>query len=1133
MSPPARGGRAALAAVSVALAALTLPALATSGQTAFAQQPSPSPSGSSTGVAPTPGPTGPAIKLLNPSTGYEPGLDPTGEDPPKISDKHDGVDQTYPLAAWTAGVPGGALVEASLRYEGENEIVIGQLAQAGSSNVWEMPWDVPDGLPTGAATIHVGLYQATPQGIVEVAFDDVEVEMRHKAGGTTSTDRVADDTVELTWPVQGSPLGFYKPRSGAWRAVIEGKASLATTRVQTFYSTSDPGAAPRFTSCGTTTAASFTATPGDPQSRIFRLACALGANDLPSDISALAAVAIGSDAGSSVPETQEAADVHLVTPYLQSPDEMSITMSPWVRGLPNACLAVALTVVDHLGKPVQGANVDLHASGPDDQLVFGAVPPGNAQQPPDRGGHEQQTSANCVGAVGGQHGFHRRPGASDLKHRESTAGSVLGRFVFQLYSKTAGTTDVVAWIDDEEIEAEGQLRPPDSDALEEGEPSAEGRLQWYGATPALSLDRPGATGGPGECLDYILKVRSADAPVQQVNVDLHAASELDGVRFCTPEGAPPLRAPTGGSHSAVDEGQSQDTGTTPATTTTIHAETETDASGNLHFGLTAPAPGDATITAWMDGEPRADNDVMDGADPRVTGTASWADCASGAHASFVNPSAYGPGTPGPGTGTNVSTTLDTDRAFHIVVRTDCPSFAPTIEIQLATGSTFRALGNATNIPGTDTYEFTWTPVPGDGSHRLRAHVVGAPADEDQTVTVNAQDATGGDPTEQADEAVELTQPANGSSVGFVQGATELRGIASAGAEGVELFYSKVAAKDTPVGADWIACGYRALDGSGTAVQPWTASCALKGSDQPAQVTAVAALTADCGIGQDGCDASSTAPTRQLPTFKKDSGDAHRVYGFEALPLVTISPAENEAKVGECIPFDLDIADATSQPMPGENVDVHLTGPTEGATFCRPPTSSDWHAPAEGGHSIAPGRDDQSAHESPGADTYHVEGVTDAQGRFTFGVTSDGAGAAQITAWLDRVDDDVPGDGETADTALMHWLEETKCTVTGTAGRDKLKGTTGDDHLCGLGGNDVLKGRGGNDLLVGGPGKDSLTGGPGDDFLFGGKGRDRLHGGSGVDRCSGGAQSDRLVRCESSRRPHARRAQPDRSFAPYG
>jgi uncharacterized repeat protein (TIGR01451 family) len=86
-----------------------------------------------------------------------------------------------------------------------------------------------------------------------------------------------------------------------------------------------------------------------------------------------------------------------------------------------------------------------------------------------------------------------------------------------------------------------------------------------------------------------------------------------------------------------------------------------------------------------------------------------------------------------------------------------------------------------------------------------------------------------------------------------------------------------------------------------------------------------------------------------------------------------------------------------------------------------------------------------------------------------------------------------------------------CTVTGTAGNDRLKGTPGDDVICGLGGNDRISGRGGNDKLKGNSGNDRLRGQGGRDRLRGGSGRDRLAGGGGRDRLAGGGGRDRCNR----------------------
>jgi parallel beta-helix repeat protein len=78
-----------------------------------------------------------------------------------------------------------------------------------------------------------------------------------------------------------------------------------------------------------------------------------------------------------------------------------------------------------------------------------------------------------------------------------------------------------------------------------------------------------------------------------------------------------------------------------------------------------------------------------------------------------------------------------------------------------------------------------------------------------------------------------------------------------------------------------------------------------------------------------------------------------------------------------------------------------------------------------------------------------------------------------------------------------------CTVTGTAGNDRLRGTSGDDVICGLGGDDVLDGRGGNDEVYGDDGNDTVIGKGGNDKLVGGAGTDLLLPGAGDDTADGG------------------------------
>jgi hypothetical protein len=84
-----------------------------------------------------------------------------------------------------------------------------------------------------------------------------------------------------------------------------------------------------------------------------------------------------------------------------------------------------------------------------------------------------------------------------------------------------------------------------------------------------------------------------------------------------------------------------------------------------------------------------------------------------------------------------------------------------------------------------------------------------------------------------------------------------------------------------------------------------------------------------------------------------------------------------------------------------------------------------------------------------------------------------------------------------------------CTITGTAGDDRLTGTAGDDVICALGGKDLILAGGGDDVLFGDAGDDRLEGGGGADTAYGGDGTDRLLGGDGEDVLAGGPGTDRL------------------------
>jgi Ca2+-binding RTX toxin-like protein len=109
-------------------------------------------------------------------------------------------------------------------------------------------------------------------------------------------------------------------------------------------------------------------------------------------------------------------------------------------------------------------------------------------------------------------------------------------------------------------------------------------------------------------------------------------------------------------------------------------------------------------------------------------------------------------------------------------------------------------------------------------------------------------------------------------------------------------------------------------------------------------------------------------------------------------------------------------------------------------------------------------------------------------------------------------------------------KRTRCTIVGTAKRDRIVGTKKRDVICGLGGNDRILGRGGNDLILAGKGGDRASGGNGRDRIYGNSGRDRLYGNKGRDRLYGGGGNDRLNTASNRRRGDYVSGGPGRDWA---
>ncbi len=1095
--------------------------------------------------SPTPD-TGPAIKLLNPSQAYDPNLalpprPPGSADPPSISDKFDGFDRLYHVVAVTRNAPANSVVEAYFQPTGLNELTVGTLTQvAGSTDTWEFFWDVPENLPVNSGTFKVRLFQSTPAGFEEIAKDE-----------TPARIATGEETVEISWPSNNGQLGFHKPKTGLWRTVIEGTASGDSLRIFTFYSTSAPGTPVKYTNCAQVRLGPLNS---QDNTRPFAASCALGGKDLPSQVTAVAAVAIEDDKPEVVTTaefTQESADAHRVQPYLQRVEQMTVELKGVDLGgtaiqptsqrrqampprgatsanAPNGCLRFDAVVKDHLNRPVQGANLDVHIQGPDDQVGFGSDQAGGATttadstyRAPDPTKHEEETARTCPdftdtpqddrGTPFEEQGDHNVPGGPDMKHIESAPGTGLdtppagvafkfgpGTFRFFVFSPRAGFTDITAWVDDPPIASETDTRELDDDVIGFGEPLGTLRAQWLPAPAALSIVPRTDSAPVGTCTKFTARARAGSEVLPNVNVDVHAQGPNNDLDFCDPGDGAARRAPDNGDHQPEDTGESSHKSTSPDSPELQHTEGETDDSGNFVFGVISASTGTTQLTAWIDGETGQDDDVRGGSEPTGNASNKLAASAQDAEVRFVNPSGYGGG------GDNISKKRDADERFHLVSRVDLPDVVPGVEFFIASSSSgpFTKIGDGSRIGDTDTFEMFWDVNVPDGNYTLRTQIAGTNKVEDRSVRVS-----------NSLETAEITRSLNATTAPFDKGATTVEGVASAAANGVDLFYTKTAARESRSSSNWVRCGTVSLARAG-GTQNFQGKCELQDpdgdgtKDAPVEVTGIAALAFICDPVT-GCTSTGQGKIVQ-------SGDAHRAFGFEANPVVSIEPAEAAGKTAECTRFELSVNDASGLGIADVNVDVHLTGPSTSASFCDLEGGSPRRFPDRGGHGASPSEADEGVHTDDGSDTRHTEGETNAGGRFVFGIISGTSGDSQILAWADQDDNDELDASERSDTAVMHWGggSESRCTIKGNGRDNVLRGTAGDDIICAGGGDDTVRGRGGDDRIFGGGGKDTLRGNAGRDLLKGHRGNDRLDGGPGRDRCRPGRGRDSKVNCES-------------------
>jgi hypothetical protein len=507
----------------------------------------------------------------------------------QLSDVGDN-DVAFHIVAWVGEVPSSPLVEFEIQTTAQNPQTI-TANRVGSSDTWEAFYEIPDGNTDGPYTLRARLYS----GGTEVANDEKSVMINQ----SDVPPPPAAETVEISYPSDAGPFGFFTPKGKSTNGVIVAKASEGTQQVVGFYTQSDPGDAPVWESCGS----------GAPNSTTFiaRVRCTLNEGDTVASVTAVAAVANRTPSQTNPnANLDDSGDAHRVFSYVQVPSGFSFLPQSTTADPNNCTGAIVGTLLDQSGQPIAQANVDAHAVGPSDQLRFGSI--GNngtsAFKNPDKGHISSEFAIACSDkSNSGTQGEHNVPGGDDVKHIETAdAGgtSNAGAFTVALYADEAGSTVVTFWADVDDDDIQGSSEAAGGARIGWGQPPPPPVVQ-------VSFLPSSSSSTVGRCQKATLSLTQDGAPLSGRNVDVHATGP-GPLEFCDAgTGAP--RMPDQGGHVGYDH---PDGG--------IHGEAETNSSGQLVFGLRSGTVGSTSLVGWMDG---TDDDVQGGDEPNGTGQISW------------------------------------------------------------------------------------------------------------------------------------------------------------------------------------------------------------------------------------------------------------------------------------------------------------------------------------------------------------------------------------------------------------------------------------------------------------------------------------------------------------------------------
>ena len=1012
------------------------------------------------------------IAMAAPPTGDF--LNPHAQTPdgpgPIISDKPDGTDDRYHFVLRLNDAEGlGTITSVEIQIEDGDADTdfepIGSATRVGETDTWQLLWDMSAHTPRTDVDDDDGFVRA------EVSDGSSPPVFVGSPGGQAVDFQDENaETLEITSPANGGTLGFFdgpdtdtNPES-----LITGTASAGVTngeQIELYYST-QPGVSPTWVKCEDTATVSGNTWTGR---------CELQAGATVGNVSAIAARVDAAGAANSPDEDGDASgDAHRVSGYAQTATGATVAITPEAHTESvGFCDTYTVTIRDNQNAPIVGANVDVHATGPDDTLQFAlnredadpdADGVSDAFNAPTMGPHTSITeaAAGCdtdpaepnstppretagadasddndsnapAGIVQSEHD-NPAPGADDQKHIEGHTDA--NGFQFSIDSESAGTTDIQAWFDANDDDTDN--------APTATETSDTATQTWVTASIDTITASPDTDTNPKgsahtvtvTIVDQNGNPKSGEVVRFRVMAGPHADNPLD----------PTPGAPGG-----------------------YFGQCTTNGNGQCSRSYTGTEEGTDTITVWVNVAPET------GADAAFTPDAD-------------------------------DRKDDAEKIWR----------ALTVEIDLLPDPT-SPNENADPTPN-DTERGTANSEACDAAQTPAAAFGGATWEDADTDPVNGVHllcvgVQNSDGAVQNGRSVVLTSSGVGGVTINTTGASAGPSATAPVTDGYARFYIV----STGVGTQTLTATVEGEDTDG-ATKTWTVAaseariidCTSSSSSSETNTNQTVTCTVTDGLG-------NPVPGASVTWTKTDNGGATSVFvgspttttnvSGQATATVTSSASGSTTVTGSLSPASSECEEAALQPHAATN-----RPPNQGAAgggswdtsksggLCSDSSTTSWTVPpqppppsppavqtcprfeADGRNQIVGTAGKDTLVGTPGDDIICGGGGND--------VINGGGGNDLILgdAGRDRVR------GEDGNDVLF-----------GGDGNDALRGGAGDDTAVGQGGNDVLSGNAGNDLLKGSGKNDTLKGGAGNDGLGGGGGR---------DVCREGAGNDAVQSCEA-------------------